>query len=390
VAAVHRDASRADAVQAALHAAPDPLALHHPLVRALRTGMSDLFPEYPPPARIPRAATPPRVSADFPRISGEQLRDDPYDFLGGLRPKSLIVVPLFARGRTRGAIALIIESQERRYGTQDLSLAEEFARRAGMAVDNARLYLDAQVANHAKTDFLGVMSHELRTPLNAIIGYTELMLMGVPAAIPDSARQQVERVRNASHHLLHLIDEVLAFSRLESGREELRAGSAQLSAVVTEAASVIAPLAVERRLEFRIDAPTEPVALETDVGKVRHILLNLLTNAVKFTDQGEIVLTARVDNGDVCFEVRDTGIGIPPQHHERIFDPFWQVENKASRRVAGTGIGLSVARRLARLLGGDVTVSSKPGEGSTFTARVPRRMSDAPATETAVSGASES
>jgi signal transduction histidine kinase len=214
--------------------------------------------------------------------------------------------------------------------------------------------------------------------------------MGVPAPIPDSGRVQVERVRNAAHHLLHLIDEVLAFSRLETGREELRAGSAQLSAIVTEAASVIAPLAVERRLDLRVDAPPEPVTLETDVGKVRHILLNLLSNAVKFSDQGEIVLTARVDNGDVRFEVRDSGIGIPPQHHERIFDPFWQVENKASRRIAGTGIGLSVARRLARLLGGDVTVTSRLGEGSTFTARIPRRMSAAPPTEPAATVAHES
>jgi signal transduction histidine kinase len=131
------------------------------------------------------------------------------------------------------------------------------------------------------------------------------------------------------------------------------------------------------------------VALETDVGKVRHILLNLLSNAVKFTDQGEILLTARVENGDVRFEVRDTGIGIAPQYHERVFDPFWQVENRASRRIAGTGIGLSVARRLARLLGGDITVTSRPGEGSTFTARLPRKMAAKPSPEPAVSGAVE-
>jgi signal transduction histidine kinase len=123
---------------------------------------------------------------------------------------------------------------------------------------------------------------------------------------------------------------------------------------------------------------------------VRHILLNLLSNAVKFTEIGEVILKVRIENGDVRFEVRDTGIGIPPQYHERIFDPFWQVENKASRRIPGTGIGLSVARRLARLLGGDITVASHPGEGSTFTAKVPRKMGEAPAGEPATSGAHES
>ena len=390
VAAVHHDASRHGAAETALHAAPDPTALHHPIVRALRTGMSDLFPEYPPPVRPPRAGALSRTSADFPRISGEHLRVDPYDFLGDLRPASLIVVPLFARGRTRGAITLVIEAGDRRYGTQELSLAEEFARRAGMAVDNARLYHDAQIASRAKTDFLGVMSHELRTPLNAIIGYTELLLMGVPAPIHDSARYQVERVRNASQHLLHLIDEVLAFSRLESGQEELRRSSAQLSAVVTEAASVIAPIAAERKLALRVEVPSEPVGLETDVAKVRHILLNLLSNAVKFTDEGEVVVTARVEGEDVVFDVRDTGIGIPSHHQERIFDPFLQLESQASRRVAGSGIGLSVARRLARLLGGNVTVVSQPAAGSTFTARVRRKIADVPGAEAAASGTHES
>jgi signal transduction histidine kinase len=127
------------------------------------------------------------------------------------------------------------------------------------------------------------------------------------------------------------------------------------------------------------------VTLETDVAKVRHILVNLLSNAVKFTERGEVVLTARLENDHVLFDVTDTGLGIAAQFHERIFDPFWQVENQASRRVAGTGIGLSVARRLARLLGGDVTLVSKPGEGSTFTARVPRRIGEVGGAETRTS-----
>jgi signal transduction histidine kinase len=390
VAAAHRDASRASALESAQRAAPDPTALHHPVIRALRTGMSDLFPEYPPPVRTSLPGGVPRTSADFPRVSGEHLRADPHDCLGDLRPTSMIVVPLVARGRTAGAITLVLESGGRRYGMRDLLLAEEFARRAAVAVDNARLYRDAEAASHAKTDFLGLMSHELRTPLNAIIGYAELLLMGVPAALPDAARQQVERVRTASHYVLHVIEEVLTFSRLEAGREQIRRGTAPLSAVITEAASVVAPFSVERRLELQIEAPREPVTLETDVGKVRHILVNLLSNALKFTDAGKVALIARVENGEVHFDVRDTGIGIPAQHHERIFDPFCQVESEASRRIAGTGIGLSVARRLARLLGGDITVSSRPGEGSTFTARVPRRIGEIPAAESANDGAPQS
>jgi signal transduction histidine kinase len=182
----------------------------------------------------------------------------------------------------------------------------------------------------------------------------------------------VQRVRSAAQHLLELIDETLTFARLEAGQEEVRPVSGvACSALVEEAAALVEPLAMERGLEFRAAAPQPDVEMTVDARKVRQVLVNLLGNAIKFTARGSVALTAERDGGDVRFRVADTGPGIAAEHAERIFDPFWQVEQSTIRTHGGSGLGLSVARQLARLMGGDVTVQSTPGEGSVFTIRIP-------------------
>lgn len=315
-----------------------------------------------------------------PRFDNALLRERAHDddhlaLLRSLAPGSEICVPVRLRERVLGAIRIVADGSGRRYTNTDLALAEELAARAAQAIDNARLYENTREASQAKSDFLGIMSHELRTPLNAILGYADLVLLGVPEPVGDKARRHIERVRTAAQHLLQLVDEVLSYARLEAGKEVARVERVDIGTVIQESAALVRPLADRKGLALRIRLPDPPVQVETDGWKVRQILANLATNAAKFTSEGEIEITAAVSR-NVRIEVRDTGIGIPPEHLEHVFEPFWQVEHSATRRFGGTGLGLGVARRLARLLGGDVTVRSTPGAGSTFTLMLPLDASD--------------
>jgi PAS domain S-box-containing protein len=221
-------------------------------------------------------------------------------------------------------------------------------------------------ANRAKSDFLATMSHELRTPLNAMIGYAELLEMGVPEEIGTAARGQVERIRLSATHLLQLIEEILTFSRIEAGRERVDIQPVELQDLAAEVSAIIEPLATKKGLEFAVEMPDDPVEVRTDPRKLRQILLNLLGNAVKFTEEGEIAVRAAREGKEMVLEVSDTGIGMPPEEQERVFEPFWQAETELHRRTSGTGLGLPVTHRLVELLGGTIQVRSEPGEGSTF------------------------
>jgi two-component system, sensor histidine kinase and response regulator len=231
---------------------------------------------------------------------------------------------------------------------------------------------EAETANRTKGDFLAVMSHELRTPLSAIIGYQELLADGITGPVTELQRHQLGRIKVSARHLLELIDEILTYSRAEAGKEEVLYEVTGVNTMVDDAASLIEPLAADKHVTLCVVRLDTPLDIRTDPRKVRQVLVNLLSNAVKFTDaEGSVSLRARRDGDTLELTISDTGIGIEPDHLDRIFDPFWQVEQKPTRRAGGTGLGLSVSRRLARLLGGDVLVTSEPGKGSSFTVLLP-------------------
>jgi PAS domain S-box-containing protein len=288
-----------------------------------------------------------------------------------------MIAPLMGRGNVLGAMTFVMTERDREYDEDDVMLAEELARRASIALDNARLYNDAQEANRAKADFLAVMSHELRTPLNAIMGYTDLLDAGVSGELSDRQRRQLDRIRTSARHLLQLIEEILSFARIESGGEEVQLDLVDISTVVDEAVAVVEPMAQSKELELTVELPDGEVVVETDGGKLRQILVNLLSNAIKFTERGGVTLRVRLQPDHVELDVADTGVGIPEGQIDRIFDPFWQVERPNTRRAGGTGLGLSVSRRYIRLLRGDIGVSSEPGRGSTFTVSIPLRITGA-------------
>jgi signal transduction histidine kinase len=312
------------------------------------------------------------------QLTDEQLRasaanDAQYEAIRSLEVAGLLAVPVWGDDAPAGAIVFVSAESGRAFTDADTTLAMELGRRAGHAVQNARLYQAAHFASEAKSDFLAVMSHELRTPLNAIIGYADLLLLGVPSEVPERARTQVQRIRSASNSLLHLVEEVLSFSRIEAGKEEIRISPVDVSALLRDAVAMIEPMAAERSLTTDLELPEERLKLISDERKIRQIVTNLLSNAIKFTESGGVSVSAGVDAGSLFIHVRDTGIGIPPEHIERIFDPFWQVEQSSTRRFGGTGLGLGVARKLALLLEGTLEVESEVGRGSTFTLTLPRR-----------------
>jgi signal transduction histidine kinase len=252
------------------------------------------------------------------------------------------------------------EASERARAEAEIAMTQAEAARA-----------EAESANGAKSDFLAVMSHELRTPLAAIMGYQELLADGITGPITEAQAQQLGRIKASARHLLSLIDEILTFTRLDAGRETVTPETMDLDVVLKDACEIVEPLATAKQLELRIVSPGPGSKVESDPTKVRQILVNLLSNAVKFTDTGTVSAEAILVGKEFLLKVSDTGIGIQPDNLHRIFDPFWQVEQKATRRATGTGLGLTVTKRLANLLGGDVDVMSNVGEGTTFTVRLP-------------------
>lgn len=229
----------------------------------------------------------------------------------------------------------------------------------------------AEEASHAKSAFLANMSHELRTPLNAIGGYIDLMQLGIPDPISPAQREYLTRIQRAQHHLLTLINDVLNFAKLEAGRIEFRMEPTCVASTVTDSMAMLLPAAEAAGLSLAVHGGPD-VCVAGDEEKIRQVLLNLLSNAIKFTDAGgRIDVFWERDSDRIDISVRDTGIGIRESDYERIFDAFVQADADLTRKRHGTGLGLSISRALAQGMGGDISVRSSPGEGSTFTMSLP-------------------
>ena len=232
----------------------------------------------------------------------------------------------------------------------------------------------ADAANRSKGAFLSTLSHEFRTSLNSVLGYADLLQLD--GRLDAAQNVKVERIKAGGRHLVAMIEAILSFAKLDAGQEVVRNEHLDAKEVARDAATLIEPTAGSKGLSLSVDGPDRPVSFVTDGVKVRQVLINLCSNAVKYTDSGHVTLRVREDGETVVFEVHDTGIGIADEHIARIFERFWQVDGRASRSGGGMGIGLAAAREYARLLGGDVEVESEPGVGSTFRLWLPKTPRD--------------
>ena len=345
-------------------------------------------------------------------------RDDEHlGMLLALNPRSYICVPLAARGTMFGAISLVMSDSGRRYGMADVDVAVELARRAAIAIDNARLYAAehrarkaaeaaeaaATEANRAKSDFLATMSHEIRTPINAIIGYAQLMDLGLYGNPTEEQRQQLTRIGTSAQHLLGLVNEVLDLAKVESGTLHVERESVLAAQTVDSALALIRPQATAKRISLPELSDGDPHATYFgDEHRVRQVIANLLANAVKFTNVGgrvsvrcqlvrAVPAEVTIEGGGpaVAIRVEDTGGGIPAEQLDRIFEPFTQAESGYTREKTGAGLGLSISRRLARLMGGDVTVESSIGVGSVFTLWLPHAPNSSSQSATLAAGNGE-
>src|SRR5262245_41359845 len=298
--------------------------------------------------------------------------------LGNFR--AILAVPLMREGLPIGVLGLTC-SKPRQFTDKQIELVTTFADQAVIAIENVRLFDEIQDKNRQlaeasenKSQFVSSMSHELRTPLNAIIGLTEMMVSNAARFGTEKAQEPLQRVNRAGNHLLGLINQVLDLSKIEAGKLELNPQKVQLAPLIKDVIDTAGQLAEQNKNRLVVEAQENLDTVAVDPMRLRQILLNLLSNACKFTKAGEVKLAARkVSNGNnfVEFAVSDTGIGMTPEQQAKLFEEFSQADAATAQRFGGTGLGLALSRKLARMMGGDVTVQSEPGKGSIFRVRLP-------------------
>lgn len=292
---------------------------------------------------------------------------------GGGRRLRRLYLPLFVGDEAAGYSA--VDFADRGALTPSRRrLLEGLARLASSAMERARLMEELERANRVKTEFVNTMSHELRTPLHVILGYGELLLDGTFGTLSPEQLDVLRQMDRNARMLADLVNATLDLSRLERDRLPVRVVEGDLRTLLEDLRAELWQAAAKPHLRYTWRVPEEPVPLRTDLGKLKIVLRNLISNAIKFTDGGAVTVSARARGPELEVRISDTGIGIPPEHHETIFECFRQLDGSITRRHEGVGLGLYIARRLTEMLGGRITLRSKPGRGSVFTVRVPRRF----------------
>jgi signal transduction histidine kinase len=309
------------------------------------------------------------VQAEYPESREVQAR---------LGLRAIVCVPLVLLEERIGVL-VVQRFEVKPFTDQQVALLETFADQAVIAIENSRLFEALQEANaqlaeasQHKSQFLANMSHELRTPLNAIIGYSEMLQEEAEDTDADAFLPDLRRINAAGKHLLGLINDILDLSKIEAGRMDLFIESFGVQRLVDDVSAIVQPLIEKNGNTLVVESRDEIGAMQADQTKVRQTLFNLLSNAAKFTDDGTIMLTVKRESVDwLSFAVTDTGIGMTKEQLSRLFEAFSQAEASTRSQYGGTGLGLAISRHFCRMMGGDLTVESVHGEGSTFTVRLP-------------------
>ena len=294
--------------------------------------------------------------------------------------RALLAVPLLREDRLIGGLVVRRKSAGE-FPARVVDLLQTFATQSALAIQNARLFRELEekgrelkIVSKHKSEFLANMSHELRTPLNAILGYTELILDKIYGEVPEKIQEVLERLEKNGSHLLNLINDVLDLSKIEAGRLSLSLSEYSMAEVVQTVFTSVEALAAEKKLELKVIVPNDLTTGKGDEQRLAQVLLNLLGNAIKFTEQGEVSVEMTVSNEKFLVSVSDTGPGLSEAEQKRIFEEFQQADSSSTREKGGTGLGLSIAKRIIEMHGGRIWVESTLGKGSTFRFTLPVRV----------------
>ena len=323
----------------------------------------------------------PRVFNEANPVPKRYYLRPPYSTIAALRLKAFLVSPMIARGRTVGVLSADNRTSRTPIAAHTVDLLHSFAAQAAVAVENARLFQEIQekgqqleLASRHKSQFLANMSHELRTPMNAVLGYTDLILDDIFGDVPPPIRETLERVKSNGQHLLGLINDVLDLSKIEAGQLTLSLNDYAMGEVVHAVVSAVESLAAGKKLAFEASVALDLPPGRGDERRLTQVLLNLAGNAIKFTDSGKVSIDARAVDGSFVVSVTDTGPGISEADQVKIFEEFQQADSSSTRAKGGSGLGLSISRRIVELHGGRLWVESVLGHGSTFSFTVPLRV----------------